>query len=218
MASAAAESALNARLDAARSAAGAPITREEVAEILTQVVETINGDLSAPGIKLYHELEALARYIQSARSEISAIRPDDIVDQHLPQATDELDAVVGATEEATGIILTAAETLMSLSGELPEDKSALVMDQVMKIFEASNFQDITGQRITKVVRTLKHIETKIDALLAAFGETARAAAPPAEAGAKQADKGDEASLLNGPQLPGNAIDQDEIDRLLASFD
>ena len=28
----------------------------------------------------------------------------------------------------------------------------------------------------------------------------------------------EAKLLNGPQLPGNANDQDEIDRLLASFD
>jgi chemotaxis protein CheZ len=85
---------------------------------------------------------------------------------------------------------------------------------VTRIFEACNFQDITGQRITKVVRTLKHIEGKIEVLIQALGEEVQKTHRSAAA----ADPNNEDSLLNGPQLPGNAIDQSEIDKLLASFD
>lgn len=87
-----------------------------------------------------------------------------------------------------------------------------------EIFEASNFQDITGQRITKVVSTLKVIEEKINALVTILGdEVQRAAATDQPNAANDGAPGDE-DLLNGPQLPSNAIDQDEIDKLLSSFD
>jgi len=89
---------------------------------------------------------------------------------------------------------------------------------VTNIFEASNFQDITGQRINKVVKTLKHIEAKIDALVEAMGEEADGAQGTKAPATDMSEPADDETLLNGPQLPEAAIDQDEIDRLLAEFD
>lgn len=205
------------RLDEARRESEKPLTREEIADIVAQVMGSMDGDITALDIRIYQELESLAGYIQTARSEIAAIRPDDIRLDHIPAATDELDAIVGATEEATGRILDAAEQIQTIAEGLDEPARSQLFDLSTGIFEASNFQDITGQRIGKVVRTLKHIETKIEALVGVLGEEvgrAQATAQPVE---ESDAKGDE-KLLNGPQLPQNAIDQDEIDRLLASFD
>src|SRR3546814_553319 len=93
-----------------------------------------------------------------------------------------------------------------------------ITDAVTRVYEACNFQDITGQRITKIVKALQHIETKVDALLNAFGEELeeqRKARQAAKAAAKPTKDG---HLLNGPQLPDEATKQADIDALLASFD
>ncbi len=213
---------LRGRLDQARIEAMTQLSPEEVGTIVHQVLATMSGDISASDIKLYKELEELARYIHHARSEIAAVRPEEIRDSHIPTATDELDAVIGATEAATNTIMDACDTISGLAGNLASEQSALLIDCVTKIFEACNFQDITGQRISKVVKTLKTIEGKVDALILAFGEQAghsdmvspAAQEPAADACSNEADL----ALLHGPSLPGAAIDQDEIDRLLASFD
>ncbi|MGQ9365316.1 protein phosphatase CheZ [Azospirillum sp. ST 5-10] len=207
---------LHQRLDAARLEAARPLSRDEVAEIVHGILGSLGGDMSTDDLRLYKELEGLARYIQNAKAELAALRPDDIRDQHIPTATDELDAVVGATEKATFAIFDACDAVGAVAAAVAPDEAAKLNNAVTAIYEACNFQDITGQRISKVVRTLKHIEAKVDALLVAFGEEARHAAAPE--GAAPAGGDPDSSLLHGPQLPGNAIDQDEIDRLLASFD
>ncbi len=204
-------------LEEAHRESSRPLTRDEVASIIKDVVGTMAGDISAIELKVYQELEELAQYIQAARAEIAAIRPDEIRGDYISSATDELDAVVDATEDATGRILDAAENIQSIAGDLAEPVQSQLIDHVTRIFEASNFQDITGQRIGKVVRTLKHIESKIEALIAVLGEEVeRAKSSAAEAAAPRPMT--DRDLLNGPQMPSNAIDQDEIDRLLASFD
>lgn len=206
------------RLEQARQEAARPLSRAEVTEIITEVVMSINGDLTPLDLKVYEELNGLASFIQAAKHEISEIRPQDIGDEYIPTATDELDAVVLSTEEATGRILDSAEQLMTIAGEQEDAVQEKLTEIAMEIFEASNFQDITGQRITKVVRALKHIESKIDALIGVLGEEVQRSK--AEAECPQQDDGSvaDSDLLNGPQLPQDAIDQDEIDRLLASFD
>lgn len=180
-----------------------------IAEAIESVLSSLSGDLSVVNLKLYHELEELREFIQAAKREIAAIRPHDIRDWHIPMATDELDAVVAATAEATGAILSAAETIERRCPEMPPETGAAVAADVTSIYEACNFQDITGQRITKVVKSLRHIEERIDALLAAFGNGLTAACPPPPA--------EEEQLINGPQLPVNANNQAEIDAILASF-
>lgn len=194
-------------------------TKDEIQEVVTEMLSSMEGDLSEMNLKLYAEVESLARYIVTAKSEIAALRPDEIMSDHIPSATDELDAIVGSTEEATNGILQAMESLEALTGEMSPEMAEKVTDAVTKVYESCNFQDITGQRITKVVKALKHIESKVDALVAAFGdEIAKYKSTHPQAEAKPEDKMADAALLNGPQLPDNASKQDDIDALLASFD
>ncbi len=146
------------------------VSRAEIAEVVSALLAEMEGDLSEDNLKLFAELESLSRYITTAKSEIAALRPDEITAQHLPKATDELDAIVGATEVATNSILAAMESLENIAGELPPEQGEKVTEAVTQVYEACSFQDITGQRITKVVTALKHIEEKVDALVAAFGD------------------------------------------------
>ena len=198
------------------------VSRAEIAEVVSALLAEMEGDLSEDNLKLFAELESLARYITAAKSEIAALRPDEITARHLPKATDELDAIVGATEEATNSILAAMESLENMVGDLPAEQGEKVTEAVTQVYEACSFQDITGQRITKVVTALKHIEEKVDALVAAFGDEIakyKATHPDAEeAKPDQPAKPTDADLLNGPQLPDDASKQAEIDALLASFD
>jgi chemotaxis protein CheZ len=188
------------------------VSRAEITHAVEEVISSLTGAMSMSDIKLYRELEDLARFIQSAKREIAALRPHDIQDEHIPMATDELDAVITATAQATGEILDRAEALEKLAATLPPEAAAEITDAVTRIFEASNFQDITGQRITKVVKALKYIETKIDSLVATFG-TREMEVAPVPVDEPQGD----AKLLHGPQMPAIANSQAEIDAILAEL-
>lgn len=211
------DSAFQQRLDELRAERGETISVGEVAEVVQSLMATMNGDLSPVDLKLYSELDDLARYVQAAKKEIAALQPDQIRNDHIPQATDELDAIVEATEEATGSILDCAEALEAMVPELDEAQGQKITDVVTRVYEACNFQDITGQRVTKVVKTLKHIEEKLDKLVEAFGDEIEKNSGPSES-ARRETKTAEPDLLNGPQLKGGGATQEEIDALLASFD
>ena len=204
----------NGRLRDLKAARGDRIAIDEVAEVVASIMSTMQGDVSAVDLQVYKELDDLAAYINNAKSELAAIRPDEIRDEHLPAAADELDAIVIHTEEATSVILDAAEMIETEANRL---QAQILTDQVVRIFEACSFQDITGQRIGKIVATLKHIEARIEKITAVFGNqlqqqhAANVEEPPASVDADQA-------LLHGPQLPQEANNQDDIDALLASFD
>jgi chemotaxis protein CheZ len=187
-----------------------------IESMIKSIVVSLAGDVSLADLQLYREVEMLADYIKTVRRDIAGLRPDDISVRHIPMATDELDAVVTATADATGTILGAMEAVERLAGGLPAEVAAPLGDIVVKVYEACSFQDITGQRITKVVRALRHIESKIDALLAVFG--ADLAIAPASHSSEETANDMEANLLNGPQLPQAANSQADIDALLASFD
>lgn len=175
---------------------------------------------ASPGVspmdsKIFQELEALVRYIHSAKQEIAALCPDEIRQKHIREATDELDAIVGHTEEATGAILDAAEKIEKIASTLDIDPAMKLAEEVTRIYEACNFQDITGQRIGKIVGALKIIEARLEALAPSLSGIA-AAAPVSVAGSSDARPDDH--LLHGPQLTANAKSQEEIDALLKSFD
>jgi len=200
------------RLDAIRRDHGDTVKVDMIGEIVRALLETVTGDISAGDLRLYHELESLASYIQSAKAEIAQLRPDEIRSDFIPSATDELDAIVGSTEAATNNILDAAEGLESLGTMLEPELAERLTEIVTTIYESCNFQDLTGQRITKVVKVLKVIEERVDTLVKVFG----ANIDEESKGPKDIVTDDD--LLNGPQLPDAAKDQAEIDRLMASFD
>jgi chemotaxis protein CheZ len=188
-----------------------------VAEVVRAVVGTMRGDLSANETALLAEVAELAQTVANARAEIAALQADDINDSHIPSATDELDAIVAHTATATNIILECCEKLDELGPTLDGPAGAVLQDVTTRVYEACSFQDITGQRITKVVATLKAIEGKVAHIIEVFSRDALSdsSLPPPEAEAKSTDP---ASLMNGPQLPANAMGQSDIDALLASFD
>jgi chemotaxis protein CheZ len=205
---------LQKEIKAAHDAIKAPLSPEEVAAVVRQVIGSLEGDVSTADLKFYSELEALARYIRQAKHDIASIRPNDISTSYIPNATDELDAVVGATEEATNSIMDICDEISTIAAQCPPELNEKLVACTTRVFEACNFQDITGQRITKVVETLKHIDSRIEAIVKAMGEeihrTGDAHLP------KNVHAGDpEKGLLNGPQLPQNAISQDDIDRLMS---
>ncbi|WP_291298424.1 protein phosphatase CheZ [Elioraea sp.] len=189
-------------------------TPEAVANIVETVLGTMHGDLSQTEATLLSEVEQIARTIAAAKQEIASLQVEDINGSFIPSATDELDAIVEATARATNEILDACETFDMISSEVSAEVSDKLQGATTRIYEACSFQDITGQRITKVVSTLKSIEERIGAIIDTF-----AARVPGEARlSPKSEPEGEAALLNGPQLPGNGVDQAEIDRLLASFD
>jgi chemotaxis protein CheZ len=181
-----------------------------VADVVRAVLTTMAGDLTAKETSLLTEVESLGRTIAAAKAEIAALRVDDINISDIPFATDELDAIVAHTASATHAILETCETLDAVAEHLEGEPATQLQDATTRIYEACGFQDITGQRITKVVNTLKIIEAKVGQLVTMFGEArGEIAAPSVRA---------EAELLNGPQLPTVAMDQSDIDKLLASFE
>lgn len=181
--------------------------RDEVATILNTVLKKI--EKPAPH-DIAADIRALNEIIQKVRAELAQARPQDINGTFIPTATDELDEVVEETATATDAIMDTCDAMQAI--DMPEPYKTQIADHVTKIYEACSFQDITGQRIRKVVRTLKDIEDKINNMIATLGP----AVVSAEAGA-DTRTGDDA-LLNGPQMSGQGVSQDEIDKLLASFD
>ena len=205
------------RLDALREKHGESVSVDELGEVVYGVLDTLEGDLtvgrdSANG-SIHRELTDLSSYMEMTRRELAAIRPNQTRLEEIPMATDELDAVVAATEEATDRILDAAEEMEAIAKVADPVIAERVLAVVTKIYEASNFQDITGQRISKVLNTLRYAEEKIGMMAELMGHT-----EDAQEAAPEEPESEEADLLHGPQMTEVANSQDDIDALFADFD
>ncbi|MBP2299419.1 protein phosphatase CheZ [Azospirillum picis] len=164
---------------------------------------------------LRRELMEMAASIEQARREVAALRPPDGSGDKILSATNELDAIVISTERASFEILNAAERLMELSGKLRGvGADAAICNeidtQVNDIFTACSFQDLTGQRTSKVVNALRYIEQRVIAMISIWGEDGLAGIMVAE---EQTDTRPDAHLLNGPQLDGHGVSQADVDSM-----
>ncbi|WP_051630239.1 protein phosphatase CheZ [Afifella pfennigii] len=182
---------------------------EELRAIVHRVSEAQDGQRT-----LWDGVEVIQEAIHQTRSEITAMHAKAVGGRNFNRAADELDAVVSDTEGATNTILTAAEVIDDIARELEEkpdgahaQKVAEIRAEAIRIFEACNFQDITGQRISKVVGLLQFIEGRIDTMLEIWGRIE-------DAEVSDTREGDDA-LLNGPALSSDAdiVSQDDIDSL-----
>jgi len=172
--------------------------------------------------KLKSELDLIHAAINRTKQEIATLHVTGFQGPEMARVTNELDAVVSGTERATQNILKAAEDIdqsanalaAAVKSDYEKGMTSDIQDHVIKIFEACNFQDLTGQRITKVVSTLKFIETHIIRMMEIWGgiDAFKDFAP-----AARSERDGDAKLLNGPKLeddPGHAS-QDDIDALFS---
>ena len=170
--------------------------------------------------KLKVELDLIHDAIGRTKREIAVLHGKSFNGEEMAKVNGELGAVVGGTEQATQQILEAAEAIdnaasaLSKNTSLDQQKilSEEIGERVVSIFEACNFQDLTGQRISKVMGTMKFIEQHINAMMEIWGGVdAIKAHAPAHVDTREGDD----KLLNGPKLDGDAghASQDDIDAM-----
>lgn len=170
--------------------------------------------------KLKLELDTIYEAISRTKREIASLHLTSFEGAEMTRVTNELDAVVGGTQGATEQILSSAEFIDQAANSLSAAMKDLhdraiandIQEHVIKIFEACNFQDLTGQRITKVVAALKFIECHVVRMMEIWGgiESFQGLAPFDSLTA-------DGKLINGPKLDGELghASQDEIDALFA---
>ena len=155
--------------------------------------------------------------IARTRAEIASMRPDSDGNSSLSVATTELELIVSTTEQATSDILAAAEDIQEQAWKLREaGVSPAICDaldaRATDIFTGCSFQDLTGQRIGKVVHTLQFIEERVNAMMSIWGgiESFDEVVPVAHTRPSDGD-----SPMHGPPLPDEdgLSSQEDIDAL-----
>ncbi|WP_431857224.1 protein phosphatase CheZ [Azospirillum sp.] len=202
-----------------------------VARLLEQQVRRLASGEAAPRAvapaaegqlaRIQEELNALRGFVDQARGDMAALRPADGGSDPILAATAELDAIVQSTERATTEILDATDVIQDYASRIPRDDPDWaelgngIETQLLEIMTACSFQDITGQRTTKVINTLRYIEERVNAMIEVWGVQRPGAPVPDVAAAhrKLHDTRPDAHLLNGPQLEGQGVSQDDIDAL-----
>ena len=169
------------------------------------MIESLESLIAESDGELGDEVSAIAGRIEKTQIELDGLEPHGFAGQAIPEADEDLKEVVGATEKATQTILESAERIMAANDGNPEEYRQTVDEAVINIFEACCFQDITGQRINRVVETLTYISqhmTYITGVLTGGERIPITAKMP---------RGND--LLQGPQSTDDAISQDDADSL-----
>lgn len=167
--------------------------------------------------RLKSEISNLAQYIERFRQEIARLNKGN-PDSDFKNMSDHLDAIIAHTDSATHAILQNLEEISDVVCQIQEkvsdpETNALcdqAMEKTTNAMESCTFQDITGQRVTKIIRSMQFVEERVGAMIELMGRDSvekEATDLPSE---EEKDP-----LLNGPQLPGAAISQDDIDKLFA---
>jgi len=185
---------------------------EQAPEAAPAVVE----DLPEMSV-LRAQLKELKASIDKTKSEIAALHSTgEGEDDRFVTAAMELDAIVNATEVATNNILGSAEDIDDIAREIKERSTDVkvhdyvdsIANAVINIFENCNFQDITGQRTGKVVKTINYLEDRILSMINIWGADEFEGLDGPEDNRTEDEK-----LLSGPQLDGQGISQNDIDSL-----
>jgi len=165
------------------------------------------------------EVAGLVRYVERLRKEIANLALGKNADKTSFQSmSEQLGAIITATEAASESIMEASENIINLADQLDihlqtdEHKQSTdgIRDNAIKVLEACSFQDIAGQRVTKILNSLQFVEARVEKMIDVFGSEALAELAediPKPEGAQHAVE------MHGPALGEEGISQDEIDAL-----
>ena len=170
--------------------------------------------------RLKDEMRSIYNAIEDTKTQILTIQQTGAEGEEIARVAEELSAIVKGTEVATDTILHSAEAIetqasnlvASLRDESQQAMACEIQENIVNIFEACNFQDLTGQRITKVVKTFCFIEARIMKMMDIWGGAEAFLNIAVEE--HESTQGDNA-LINGPALEtdDSIATQDEIDAL-----
>jgi chemotaxis protein CheZ len=170
--------------------------------------------------RLKQEAKNLHRAIEQTRQDLAMLQARAFNHEGPAYVARQLDAVAEGTECATQRILDAAEDIEdaadTLAGSLQREQERAVAhdirDYAVRIFEACNFQDLSGQRINKAIATLKFVERRI-AHMAAILERPESLNPSTAVTA--GERVPPATTLEGPKLDGDVghATQADVDKM-----
>ena len=202
-------------VDCLRKTEGSDMSLVNGASVTEVLVSSRSRFLTSVDTSIYAEFRELSDYISRAKKEILAVQPTEIKEIDIPRAGLELSAIVHQTEAATHAIMGATEAMMAASTDSVEECKKAQDTAATQIFEACSFQDITGQRIAKVIDTLNHIESRLTDL-SALMDTEGSGDPSKPGGTVTPFKSGNNEFLSGPSLEGDGgVTQSEVDALLA---
>jgi len=190
------------------------VSLSDVVALAEITAESFSAFFQSMDAAIYRELREIATYITTMKSEIGALQANDLKSKRIPAAGRELDLIVQQTEDATNTIMGCAEALMAADADNLTTYKAFVDEKAMLLFEACSFQDLTGQRVRKVVETLNQIESRVTRFAAALNAKDMNGFVD-EAEKKRAERA-QRLLLNGPQESSDAIQQTSVDAMFSS--
>lgn len=167
---------------------------------------------------LQKEIVGLFANIQKIKSELASVKHPHAEEDMLGTVADQINAISEETTVATNEIIAAAEAISEvnqlLSSEIKYGGARQHFEKISaninRIFEACSYHDITGQRLSKIVRTINAVEGTLNSLVVIVGEGGIAALPVYD----HKIHGDEGGVRPaGPQRQGEGVSQDDIDKL-----
>ena len=200
-----------------------PEDTQKLLSAIQRIENTLSEKQEAPASQeidpIRMSIIEMSKAIAKTREEIASIKPNDTEDNQIITATEELSAIVEATENATNTILEAAEEIQEAAWSLREEGASdtpcdKIDEKTTDIYTACSFQDITGQRTTKVVQALCYIENRVNAMIDIWdleGETSQSNKGPIQ---ENNDTRPDSHLLNGPALKGDGLEQGCVDSML----
>jgi chemotaxis protein CheZ len=201
-------------LDFVRERREGEVSLTEVVALAEITAESFGAFFRSMDSALYRELREIAAYITTMKAEIGALQPNDLKSRRIPAAGRELDLIVQSTADATNTIMGCAEAIMAADASDPAAYKTFVDGKMIVLFEACSFQDITGQRVRKVVDTLRQIEARVTRFATAINaRDAQGFVDDAER--KRAERA-QSLMLNGPQEQDRAATQSSVDAMFAA--
>jgi chemotaxis protein CheZ len=179
---------------------------EQRDDVSADEARQIKRDLERAHSAITHNKQELAELLRTKRDE-----------PRLKRASEELGATIDGMEHATETILKAAEVIDEsakalvaiLKNDYEKGLAQEIQEQIVRVYEACNFQDLAGQRIQKAMATLKFIEERVAAMMDAWGTVPSPRRPEAVQPVHTLGR----RLANGPKLDGDSghASQQDID-------
>ena len=177
-----------------------------VDDIIRQFLQVINPYLASNEKQdIYNQIEMILAQFVSLKRDMSNISDEILDDNFIPDISMSLRSVVIQTEKSVTGILDVSDEISALSAKVAD---ASIREELLikstKILELCNFQDLTGQRIQKIVHHLTEIESIMYKMLHALRPDMKL---------RSRHKSEDDQLLNGPQKEEYSPSQDDIDSL-----
>lgn len=192
--------------------------------------KTINHELQKGLTNIYKEITSAN---QDVGNGVSMDKKE--TEQLFSEASEQLDAIVQTTEKATVDIMEIIEKHMDLQGKAARqlkdlkgkevddaalekliESNTLLNNDLMELMTLLSFQDLTGQRIKRIIHALKQVQTTVFELFMSTGLKikARESEPEKAIDEIEAETQKRMSELKGPQTK---VSQADVDDLLAEL-